>query len=80
MAIKAPSKWQHRLTIYLPMMRPPTIDDYQYESVTDALVLDDDNRQFLEQSNPNALKEMANDYSKPNNEACGKIRATINSN
>ena len=35
------------------------IDDYQYESVTDALVMDDDNRQFLEQSNPNALKEMA---------------------
>lgn len=35
------------------------IDGYQYESVTDALVMDDDNRQFLEQSNPNALKEMA---------------------
>jgi cobaltochelatase CobN len=35
------------------------IDDYQYESVTDALVTDDDNRQFLKKSNPNALKEMA---------------------
>jgi cobaltochelatase CobN len=35
------------------------IDDYQYESVTDALVMDDDNRQFLKKSNPNALKEMA---------------------
>ena len=35
------------------------IDDYQYEMVTDALVMDADNRQFLEQSNPNALKEMS---------------------
>lgn len=35
------------------------IDDYQYESVTDALVMDDHNRQFLKKSNPNALKEMA---------------------
>jgi cobaltochelatase CobN len=35
------------------------IDDYQYEAVSDALVLDSENRQFLEQSNPNALREMA---------------------
>ena len=35
------------------------IDDYQYESVTEALVLDEHNQQFLENSNPNALKEMA---------------------
>jgi cobaltochelatase CobN len=35
------------------------IDDYQYESVSDALVFDRENRQFLQQSNPNALKEMA---------------------
>ena len=35
------------------------IDDYQYEMVTDALVMDRENREFLEQSNPNALKEMS---------------------
>ena len=35
------------------------IDDYQYEAVSDALVFDSENRQFLEQSNPNALREMA---------------------
>ena len=35
------------------------IDDYQYAAVSDALVLDDANRQFLQTSNPNALKEMA---------------------
>ncbi len=35
------------------------IDDYQYEMVTDALVMDQENREFLEQSNPNALKEMS---------------------
>lgn len=35
------------------------IDDYQYESVTESLVMNEENRAFLEQSNPNALKEMA---------------------
>jgi len=35
------------------------IDDYQYESVTDALVMDNENQKFLKKSNPNALKEMA---------------------
>ncbi|MFA9420115.1 MAG: cobaltochelatase subunit CobN [Gammaproteobacteria bacterium] len=35
------------------------IDDYQYESVSDALIFDRENRQFLQQSNPDALKEMA---------------------
>ncbi len=35
------------------------IDDYQYEAVTDALVLDPENQAFMQQSNPNALKEMA---------------------
>lgn len=35
------------------------IDDYQYEMVTDALVMDQENREFLEKSNPNALKEMS---------------------
>ncbi len=35
------------------------IDDYQYEAVTDALVVDPENRAFMEQSNPQALKEMA---------------------
>lgn len=35
------------------------IDDYQYESVTDSLVMNEENREFLERSNPNALKEMA---------------------
>ena len=35
------------------------IDDYQYELVSDALVFDRENRQFLQQSNPHALKEMA---------------------
>jgi len=34
------------------------IDDYQYEAVTNALVLDPDNRKFMENSNPNAFKEM----------------------
>ncbi len=35
------------------------VDDYQYEAVTDALVVDPENRTFMEQSNPQALKEMA---------------------
>jgi cobaltochelatase CobN len=35
------------------------IDDYQYEAVTDALVLDPENRKFMEKSNPNAFKEMS---------------------
>ena len=35
------------------------IDDYQYEAVTDALVVDPENRAFMEKSNPHALKEMA---------------------
>ncbi len=35
------------------------VDDYQYEAVTEALVLDADNRQFMERSNPMALQEMA---------------------
>ncbi len=35
------------------------IDDYQYEAVTDALLVDPENRAFMEQSNPQALKEMA---------------------
>ncbi|MBX2878681.1 MAG: cobaltochelatase subunit CobN [Granulosicoccus sp.] len=34
------------------------IADYQYEAVTDALINDSENRQFLEKANPNALKEM----------------------
>lgn len=35
------------------------IDDYQYEKVTNALVLDKKNREFLEKNNPAALEEMA---------------------
>ncbi|MEM7195461.1 MAG: cobaltochelatase subunit CobN [Pseudomonadota bacterium] len=35
------------------------IDDYQYERVTDALVKDEENRHFLENNNPHALREMA---------------------
>ena len=35
------------------------IDDYQYEAVTEALILDPDNRQFMQQSNPHALKDMS---------------------
>ncbi len=35
------------------------IDDYQYENVTDALILDSDNQQFLKSHNPAALEEMA---------------------
>ncbi len=35
------------------------IDDYQYAAVADALVLDPDNRAFVERSNPDALKEMS---------------------
>jgi len=35
------------------------IDDYQYEAVTEALVFDEHNRNFLKQKNPAALKEMA---------------------
>lgn len=35
------------------------IDDYQYEMVTDALLLDKTNKEFLKQHNPHAMKEMA---------------------
>lgn len=35
------------------------IDDYQYERVTDALVFDEVNQQFLRDNNPHALEEMA---------------------
>ncbi|MCM5703659.1 cobaltochelatase subunit CobN [Larsenimonas salina] len=35
------------------------IDDYQYENVTDSLILDPDNRAFLEHNNLDALKEMS---------------------
>lgn len=35
------------------------IDDYQYEEVSDALVFDPENQQFLRNNNPNALEEMA---------------------
>ncbi len=35
------------------------IADYQYEKVSDALVFDKINREFLEKHNPNALEEMA---------------------
>lgn len=35
------------------------IADYQYEKVSDALVFDQQNREFLEQNNPHALEEMA---------------------
>ena len=35
------------------------IADYQYEKVSDALVFDPQNRNFLEQHNPHALEEMA---------------------
>lgn len=34
------------------------IDDYQYEAVTDALLDDKVNREFLEKANPHAMKEM----------------------
>ncbi|WP_426416902.1 cobaltochelatase subunit CobN [Aestuariirhabdus sp. LZHN29] len=34
------------------------IDDYQYANVTDTLLLDTENREFLQQYNPNALQEM----------------------
>ena len=35
------------------------IADYQYQQVSDALIFDPENRQFLEQNNPAALEEMA---------------------
>ncbi|WP_420555267.1 cobaltochelatase subunit CobN [Neptuniibacter marinus] len=35
------------------------IADYQYEKVSDALVFDTQNREFLEQHNPHALEEIA---------------------
>lgn len=35
------------------------VDDYQYANVSDALVFDDANRQFLESQNPEALREMS---------------------
>lgn len=35
------------------------IDDYQYQNVSDALVFDQENQQFLKDNNPNALEEMA---------------------
>lgn len=34
------------------------VADYQYGMMTDAYLLDEENRQFLEDHNPNALKEM----------------------
>ncbi len=35
------------------------VDDYQYESVSDALVHDEDNQRFLREHNPRALQEMS---------------------
>ena len=35
------------------------IDDYQYQRVSDAIVFDETNQQFLRQNNPAALEEMA---------------------
>ena len=35
------------------------VDDYQYESVCEALILDEDNQQFMLDKNPYALKEMS---------------------
>ena len=35
------------------------IDDYQYQQVADTLIFDPENRQFMEDNNPNALEEMA---------------------
>jgi cobaltochelatase CobN len=35
------------------------IDDYQYRDVTDALVFDKNNQQFMRENNPHALEEMA---------------------
>lgn len=35
------------------------VDDYQYQKITDALVFDVDNLQFMQTHNPNALEEMA---------------------
>jgi len=34
------------------------VDDYQYASVTDALILDEDNLNFLLENNPAVLEEM----------------------
>ena len=35
------------------------IDDYQYQAVSDALIFDAENQQFLQENNPKALEEMA---------------------
>lgn len=35
------------------------VDDYQYEQVTDTLVLDEQNQAFMQENNPSALEEMA---------------------
>ena len=35
------------------------IDDYQYEQVTDALLLNEQNREFMQEHNPSAMEEMA---------------------
>ncbi len=35
------------------------VADYQYQAITDALVFDSDNQQFLQDNNPAALEEMA---------------------
>ncbi len=35
------------------------IDDYQYQAISDALILDAENKQFLQDNNPAALEEMA---------------------
>ena len=35
------------------------VADYQYEAVTDTLILDQENQAFLKKNNPKALEEMA---------------------
>ena len=35
------------------------IDDYQYKDVTDSLVFETENQEFMKENNPDALEEMA---------------------
>ena len=47
------------------------IEPWMYESVTEHFLLDEENRKWLEESNPYALREMASRLLKRSREVCG---------
>lgn len=59
MVIKGPLKWSATVD-YLFAYDATTdlVADYQYEQVTDRLLLDPDNQAFMRDNNPHALEEM----------------------